>query len=176
VFDAPLVGPLWIAWVEDGIVMLSFDAAGPSQEEQRRWLPTDAWPIAPATLPPRIDDVLTRYFAGEPIDPAAELPARIAGTKFQRRVWEALRKVPRGEVRSYAGLAQDVSSPRAMRAIGTAMATNPIAIVVPCHRVVKSGLSLGGFSGGLPRKIALLNLEGVKVDGDRVLPGQLELL
>lgn len=155
--------------------MLHFGGA-PPEDEQRRWLPADVWPIAPAPLPARIHDVLSRYFAGEGIDPAAELPARIAGTKFQRRVWTALRNVPRGGVRTYAGLAKDVNSPRATRAIGTAMAKNPIAIVVPCHRVVKSGLSLGGFSGGLPRKIALLDLEGVKVEGDRVLPGQLDLL
>lgn len=176
VLDAPEVGPLWIAWVEEGIAMLRFGEHGPPEEEQKRWLPADAWPISAAPLPPRIADVLRRYFAGEPIDPAVELPVRISGTKFQRRVWLALRKVPRGKVRSYGGLAQDVGSPRAMRAIGTAMAQNPIAIVVPCHRVVGTGMSLGGFSGGLPRKRALLELEGVKVEGDRVLLGQLDLL
>jgi methylated-DNA-[protein]-cysteine S-methyltransferase len=99
----------------------------------------------------------------------------LRGTPFQVRVWEALRKIERGNVRSYAGIAADVLSPRAMRAVGAANAANPIAIVVPCHRVVGTGLGIGGYSGGLPMKRRLLTLEGVRVDAGKVIPGQLEL-
>lgn len=174
VFDAGSIGALWIAWVGEGLTMLRFGAEPPPEAEQRRWTP-ERWPIPEARLPQVAETMLEGYFAGEPIDPAA-LPVRLGGTKFQRQVWTALRAVPRGSVRTYAGLAADVRSPRAMRAIGMAMAANPIAIVVPCHRIVAAGLALGGYSGGLDRKRVLLGLEGVKVEGDRVLPGQLDLL
>lgn len=174
IFDAGAIGPLWMAWVGEGITMLRFGGEPPSELEQRRWMP-EIWPIPEAPIPDLVRDTLERYFAGEPVDPAT-LPARIGGTRFQRRAWEALRRVPRGAVRTYAGLAADAGSPRAMRAVGMAMGANPIAIVAPCHRVVAAGLALGGFSGGLDRKRHLLALEGVKIDTDRVLPGQLDLL
>lgn len=166
------VGPLWIAWVGEGLTMLSFGA--PAEAEQRRWMP-DCWPIPEAPVPPLVEDLLGRYFAGERVDPAS-LPVRLGGTRFQRKVWTALREVGRGQVRTYAGLGADAGSPRGMRAVGMAMAKNPIAIVVPCHRVVAAGHVLGGYSGGLARKRALLELEGVTIEGDRVLPGQLALI
>lgn len=168
------IGPLWIAWLPEGITMVRFGGDPAPEEERARWMP-ELEDLTDAPIPARIADALGRYFAGEPIDPAM-LPVRIGGTRFQRRVWTALRKVPRGEVRTYAGLAAAVGSPRATRAIGMAMAHNPLPIVVPCHRVVAAGLSLGGFSGGLDTKRALLALEGVKVEGERVLLGQLDLL
>ena len=174
VLDTPVIGPLWIAWVDEGIAMLRFGREPASAAELERWMP-GLGEIPERPIPEPIRDALGRYFAGEPIDPAT-LPVRIGGTRFQRRVWTALREVRRGSVRTYAGLAADVGSPRAMRAIGMAMAHNPLPVVVPCHRVVASGLALGGFSGGLDTKRALLALEGVKVEGDRVLPGQLDLL
>jgi len=174
VLDTPIIGEVWIAWVEEGIAMVRFGGEPAPAAEQARWMPgLGALPERP--VPASIRDALGRYFAGEAIDPAT-LPVRIGGTRFQSRVWNALRNVPRGAVRTYAGLAADVGSPRAMRAIGMAMAHNPLPIVVPCHRVVASGLALGGFSGGLDTKRALLALEGVKVEGDRVLLGQLDLL
>lgn len=172
--DAAEIGPLYLSWVGEGITMLRFGAAPPPDDEQRRWMP-ELVPIPEAPIPRLVASVLERIFAGEPLD-AATLPVRLGGTRFQRRVWEALRKVPRGSVRTYGGLATDVGSPRAMRAIGMAMAANPIAIVVPCHRVVAAGLAIGGYSGGLDKKRALLALEGVRVEADRVLPGQLELI
>jgi methylated-DNA-[protein]-cysteine S-methyltransferase len=161
--------------VPEGIVMLCFADRTPLAEERARWWPEAGGELPDAALPPIVRDLLDRYFAGEPVDPA-ELPVRIGGTRFQEKVWRGLREVRRGSVRTYAGLASDVRSPRAMRAVGMAMGANPIAIVVPCHRVVGAGQLLGGYSGGLERKRFLLELEGVKVDGDRVLPGQLDLL
>lgn len=174
VMDTDVVGAIWLAWVGEGLTMLRFGAVPPPDREAERWMP-DAWPVPVAPIPSEVVGGLRRYFTGEPFDPAT-IPVRLGGTKFQRAVWTALRRVPRGSVRSYAGLAADVRSPRAMRAIGAAMAANPIAIVVPCHRVVGAGNALGGYSGGLDRKRALLTLEGVRFEGDHVLPGQLELL
>jgi O-6-methylguanine DNA methyltransferase len=176
VFDGGPLGELWIAWVDQGIAMIRFDGSPPDPEVLSRLIPeASEAPLPARPLPETARDVLHRYFMGEPIDPVV-LPVRLRGTKFQVRAWEALRRVPRGSVRTYAGLALDTGSPRAMRAIGMAMGANPIPIVVPCHRVIAKGLSLGGFSGGLPRKKILLALEGVKVEGDQVLPGQLDLL
>ena len=82
------------------------------------------------------------------------------GTPFQRDVWRALLEIPRGETRSYRWVAERVGRPRAVRAVGQAVGANPLPIVVPCHRVVRSDGSLGGFGGGLAMKKRLLNLEG----------------
>ena len=78
-------------------------------------------------------------------------------------MWEALRRIPTGETRSYGQIAEAVGAPRAARAVGTACATNPVPIVVPCHRAVASGGGLGGYSGGLARKRQLLGVEGARV-------------
>ena len=83
-----------------------------------------------------------------------------SGTDFQRKVWSTLRKIPRGQTRSYAWLAQQVGKPKATRAVGAACGANPIPVVIPCHRVIASDGSLGGFGGGLPIKRRLLQLEG----------------
>jgi methylated-DNA-[protein]-cysteine S-methyltransferase len=90
-------------------------------------------------------------------------------------VWRALLRVKRGSVRTYQGLAKDAGSPRAVRAVGQAMARNPLPIVVPCHRVIASGGALGGYTGGVARKRVLLGLEGVPVIGEQVQVGQLDL-
>ena len=126
-------------------------------------------------VPALYADPLRAYFSGEAIDPAT-LPVDLRGTPFQLKVWQALRRVPRGAVRTYAGIASDIGSPRAMRAVGAANGANPVAIVVPCHRVVEAGLKLGGYSAGLDRKRHLLALEGVRIEGDQLRPGQLGLL
>jgi methylated-DNA-[protein]-cysteine S-methyltransferase len=128
-----------------------------------------------AGVPEAIARMFTAYFAGEPVDPA-ELPVAPAGSPFQLKVWNALRGIRRGHVRSYAGIAADVMQPRAMRAVGLANSRNPIAVVVPCHRVVEKDFRLGGYSSGLALKRFLLALEGVDVAGDVVRPGQLSLI
>lgn len=103
---------------------------------------------------------LKAYFAGKRA--GFDLPLAPRGTDFQRAVWNALRAIPFGETRSYAGIAQAIGRPSAVRAVGAANGRNPISIVVPCHRVIGTNGSLTGFAGGLPAKERLLTLEGVR--------------
>lgn len=171
-------GELWIAWSRRGLVALRLPPSEPGGDEEdalRMWLDERFERVERDREPPiRYARALLRYFAGEP--ELLELPIDPQGTPFQLRVWNALRKIPRGRVRSYVGIARDIDEPRAMRAIGRANHDNPIPVVVPCHRVVEAGLGLGGYSGGLDLKRRLLALEGVEVRGDRVVPpGQLSL-
>jgi methylated-DNA-[protein]-cysteine S-methyltransferase len=84
------------------------------------------------------------------------------GTTFQLRVWEQLRTIPRGQTTTYGGLARELDSPRAVRAVGGAVGRNPLSIVVPCHRVIGADGSLTGYAGGPDTKRALLALEGVR--------------
>ena len=86
-----------------------------------------------------------------------------AGTEFQRRVWGALRKIARGRTQSYAEVAKAVGRPKAVRAVGGACGANPIPVFIPCHRVVAANKRLGGFSGGLDWKRALLKREGIRL-------------
>jgi methylated-DNA-[protein]-cysteine S-methyltransferase len=101
---------------------------------------------------------LELYFAGRLRE--FDLPLQMEGTPFQRRVWNALLKIPYGETITYAQLAARVDSPRGFRAVGAANGQNPLPIVVPCHRVINTGGGLGGFSCGLAYKRRLLDLEG----------------
>lgn len=100
---------------------------------------------------------LREYFAGRRRQ--FDLPLAPTGTEFQLRVWQELRRIPYGETISYGELARRVGNPRASRAVGLANGANPIAIIVPCHRVVGADGRLTGFGGGLRRKATLLELE-----------------
>ena len=100
---------------------------------------------------------LTEYFAGERT--TFDLPLRPEGAPFQLRVWDALLRIPYGETASYGDLARELGHPTAARAVGAANGRNPIAIVVPCHRVIGANGSLTGYAGGLECKRALLDLE-----------------
>jgi methylated-DNA-[protein]-cysteine S-methyltransferase len=100
---------------------------------------------------------LNAYFAGDLRE--FDLPLVMKGTPFQLRVWQALQQIPYGETRSYAQQARAIGAPDAVRAVGTANGSNPIPIVVPCHRVIGSNGKLTGFGGGLPLKRWLLDLE-----------------
>ena len=97
------------------------------------------------------------FIAGEAS--LARVPLDIRGTVFQRRVWEALRRIPRGETRTYRDIARAVGAPRAVRAVGSACGANPVALAVPCHRAVRTDGGLGGYAWGLQRKRKLLALE-----------------
>lgn len=167
------IGDVWLAWSSAGLVSLALPTreAGAVEADM-----LDRGLSAPeiADVPAELAEPLMAYAEGADVEPAM-LPVDLRGTPFQVRVWQALRRIPRGSVRSYAGIAADVGSPRAMRAVGMANRENPIAIVVPCHRVVERGLGIGGYAGGLALKRHLLELEGVRVDAGKVIPGQLEL-
>jgi methylated-DNA-[protein]-cysteine S-methyltransferase len=105
---------------------------------------------------------LRAYFAGR-LDALDGIEVDLGGTPFQRRVWAALRRIPAGRTLSYSQLAARIGRPAAVRAVGTANGRNPVAIVVPCHRVIAAGGGLGGYGGGLPRKRWLLRHEGAVV-------------
>jgi O-6-methylguanine DNA methyltransferase len=102
-------------------------------------------------------DQLERYFAGERIQ--FTCPLDLHGTPFQLQMWNALTRIPYGETRSYAEIACEIERPNAVRAVGAANGANPVAIIVPCHRVIGSNGSLTGYGGGLPTKAWLLDLE-----------------
>jgi methylated-DNA-[protein]-cysteine S-methyltransferase len=101
---------------------------------------------------------LTAYFAGELRE--FRLPLEMGGTEFQQRVWRELLTIQYGEIRSYRQIAEGIGAPHAVRAVGAANGANPIAIVVPCHRVIGANGKLTGYGGGLPLKKRLLDLEG----------------
>ena len=113
-------------------------------------------PPAPEPLQNAVNQ-LTAYFAGDLR--AFNLPLKLAGTPFQLAVWRALQDIPYGETTSYGELASRVGTPKGSRAVGLANGANPIAIVVPCHRVIGSNGKLTGYGGGLDNKQTLLTLE-----------------
>ena len=100
---------------------------------------------------------LDEYFSGERT--AFDVPLTLAGTEFQRRVWTELCAIPYGQTISYGELARRVGNPKASRAVGLANGRNPVAVIVPCHRVIAADGSLGGYGGGADRKVHLLELE-----------------
>jgi O-6-methylguanine DNA methyltransferase len=102
---------------------------------------------------------LSRYFAGD-VTALDEQPVRMLGTAFQRGVWAALRHIPAGETRSYGSLAKSLGKPDAVRAVAAANGANPVAVFVPCHRVIAADGTLWGYGGGLPMKQWLLRHEG----------------
>jgi AraC family transcriptional regulator, regulatory protein of adaptative response / methylated-DNA-[protein]-cysteine methyltransferase len=101
--------------------------------------------------------VILKFIAGN--EPHLDLPLDIRGTAFQIQVWQALQKIPYGETRSYKEIASEIGIPNAVRAVGTACGANPVALIVPCHRVLRSDRSLGGYEWGLERKKKLLEIE-----------------
>jgi methylated-DNA-[protein]-cysteine S-methyltransferase len=106
---------------------------------------------------------LERYFRGEDVSFQDEVLDTQRASAFLARVWDVVRAIPRGQVRSYSWVAQQVGSPRGARAVGLAMASNPFPIVVPCHRVVGKHGQLTGFGGGLEMKRRLLAMEGARL-------------
>ncbi|UVE16238.1 methylated-DNA--[protein]-cysteine S-methyltransferase [Pseudomonas sp. LS44] len=144
------LGKLLIAGDEQGLRLLHMDAA-------RAWELVHGWQADQGEL----DDVcrqLDEYFAGQ--RERFELRLAPAGTAFQRQIWQALQEIPYGRTWSYAELARHIAKPAAVRAVGTANGANPLAIIIPCHRVIGSNGTLTGYAGGLERKQLLLQLEG----------------
>ncbi|MFC9297648.1 methylated-DNA--[protein]-cysteine S-methyltransferase [Streptomyces sp. NPDC057011] len=114
--------------------------------------------VAPAEEPfPAVARQLAAYFAGELTE--FDLPLRLEGTDFQRRVWDQLVRIPYGETWSYGRLAAELGKPNASRAVGLANGKNPIGIIVPCHRVIGASGGMTGYGGGIERKVRLLAFE-----------------
>jgi AraC family transcriptional regulator of adaptative response/methylated-DNA-[protein]-cysteine methyltransferase len=157
--DGPL-GALIAGASPDGICLLEFPEPGrlePQLQAIRRRLGCDI----EAGASPHLDQLqreLAAYFSGALAQ--FTVPLVMRGTPFQERVWSALRRIPYGETRSYQDLAEAIGAPGAPRAVGHANGMNPVAIVVPCHRVINKNGGLGGYGGQLWRKERLLRLEG----------------
>jgi methylated-DNA-[protein]-cysteine S-methyltransferase len=148
-YHAPMVGWLELRVSQRGVRSVSFVAP-----------PAEADTCPSHSVMAQLVDELDKYFRREltrfsvPLDPRT-------GTTFQRRVWEELSRIPYGQTRSYAQIAEALGAPRAARAVGSANGSNPIAIAVPCHRVIKADGSIGGYSSGTDIKRVLLEWEGV---------------
>jgi methylated-DNA-[protein]-cysteine S-methyltransferase len=123
-----------------------------------RWFPPHEVVDRETPTIARTREWLTTYFSGAGADISA-IGFDMRGAPFEMRVWEALRRIPPGETTSYGAIAQALGSPGASRAVGMANGANPIAIIVPCHRVIGSNGSLTGYGGGLDRKTWLLDHE-----------------
>ncbi|MDT7740387.1 MAG: methylated-DNA-[protein]-cysteine S-methyltransferase [Mycobacterium sp.] len=146
--DSP-IGPLALAG--RGRVLTNLRMVHETHEPNRTgWVPDDR-------AFPEVVDQLGAYFAGKRTD--FDLELGLAGSEFQRRVWRALLTIPYGETRSYRQVAEQIGASGAARAVGLANGRNPIAIIVPCHRVIGASGSLTGYGGGLDRKRSLLELE-----------------
>jgi methylated-DNA-[protein]-cysteine S-methyltransferase len=120
--------------------------------------------LTEARNPHGLSAAIARYFAGD-LKAIDKLPVKTGGTKFQREVWDALREIPCGTTVSYGELAKRIGRPAAVRAVGLANGSNPIGVVVPCHRVIGADGSLTGYGGGMERKRWLLKHEGASFEG-----------
>jgi O-6-methylguanine DNA methyltransferase len=153
------VGPLIVAATADAVCVLEFceqDALETRMNALRRQHATTRR-AAPSSHLERLREQLAAYFAGQ--RKQFDLPLTYAGSDFQQQVWAMLLRIPYGSTWSYLELATRVGDPAATRAVGAANGMNPIAIVIPCHRVVNANGKLGGYGGGLWRKRILLDLE-----------------
>lgn len=140
--DTP-IGTLWLDADEAGLALVAFHGPAGARSDEPLLREAEAQ--------------LSAYFAGELT--GFELPLSPRGTDFQRRVWDAVARVPYGSTTTYSAVAAAVGCPSACRATGAANGRNPLAIVIPCHRVVGASGALTGYGGGLERKRALLDLE-----------------
>jgi methylated-DNA-[protein]-cysteine S-methyltransferase len=125
-----------------------------------RQYPGQAVTLVEGAVPKAMRAAVEGYFAGD-LDAFDGLATATGGTQFQRDVWAGLRTIPAGQTLSYQGLAERIDRPKAMRAVGAANGANPLAIIVPCHRVIGADGSLTGYGGGMARKEWLLRHEGV---------------
>lgn len=155
------IGTLLVAATNSGVAAVLI---GGSETELRsdllRRFPNSMAAAGGADLGPVIGAILT---AIEEPSSLADIPLDLRGTAFQQRVWSALRAIPAGETRTYRQIAEAIGAPRSFRAVAAACAANPVAVLIPCHRVVRSDGSLGGYRWGLERKRALLARERHRV-------------
>jgi methylated-DNA-[protein]-cysteine S-methyltransferase len=155
-YESP-IGPLVLASEGDALLALEFPERSKGIAPRLKASHPDA-AVEEGATPKRIASALAEYFGGD-TRALDRVEVRTEGTPFQREVWAALRRIPAGQVWSYKELAREVGRPKAMRAVGAANGANPVALVVPCHRVIATGGGLGGYGGGLHRKEWLLKHE-----------------
>jgi methylated-DNA-[protein]-cysteine S-methyltransferase len=152
------IGPLTLTAEGGALTAIDFGAPAGHADGACSGAATDAGSASPADpVLAAATRQLAAYFAGERRE--FDLPLRPRGTPFQLTVWEALRRIPYGETVTYGELAAGIGRPTAARAVGSANHHNPLAIVVPCHRVIGADGTLTGYAGGLATKAALLDLE-----------------
>jgi methylated-DNA-[protein]-cysteine S-methyltransferase len=156
------IGTILLVTDEDGVLRaLDFDDYEARMKELLR-LHYGAVSLRSGRAPKATRSALSAYFAGD-FAALKTIAWRVAGTPFQRKVWTALPGIPAGKTMSYGALAAKLGSPKAMRAVGHANGSNPISVVVPCHRLIGANGSLVKYGGGLHRKQWLLRHEGVEV-------------
>jgi methylated-DNA-[protein]-cysteine S-methyltransferase len=154
--DSP-IGPLTIAGSAGKVCLLHFGSADDHvRRSLGRWFP--AQPIEPHDDPAGVVQKLRAYFAGD-LEALDTIDVQMHGTPFQQRVWGALRQVRAGHTASYADIARAIDAPSSVRAVGAANGANPVAVIVPCHRIIGTNGSLTGYGGGLDRKRWLLSHE-----------------
>lgn len=146
------VGQLKLVATDRGLAAILWENDNPKRVPLNPMIENREHPVLRET-----ERQLNEYFAGK--RKTFSLKFDPAGTEFQKKVWEALYTIPFGETRSYGDIAQQINSPKAVRAVGAANGRNPISIVIPCHRVIGSNGKLTGFAGGLDTKAFLLELE-----------------
>jgi methylated-DNA-[protein]-cysteine S-methyltransferase len=153
------IGPLTLAARGDRVCLLHFGRDTPAiRAWLARWYPGQ--PIVPSDDPAGAATVLAAYFAGD-VHVLDRVPVELNGTPFQKRVWEALRRVRAGTTVPYSTIADRIDARSAVRAVGAANGANPVAVIVPCHRIIGANGTLTGYGGGLERKEWLLRHEGV---------------
>ena len=168
-FDSPF-GPTLVMGTDKGICGLALssevgeDAA--MEDLCSRW-PLAEFVEAPDRLRPWVDTAF-----GMQKDPEAKAPLYLIGAPFQIKVWEALLSIPSGQVTTYSEIAQTVGSPRAVRAVGTAVGRNPVSWLIPCHRALRKSGGLGGYHWGLPVKRAMLAFESARAEAQTLPSGR----
>ncbi len=150
---------LWLAATDNGLCRIDFERARTFADFKHSFIEHNMIESENAILR-QANELLQNYFDGEPTQ--FDIPIdMLQGTLFQQQVWKQVRAIPYGRTKTYGQIAHEMGNPGSFRAVGAANGANPVPIVVPCHRVVQSDGKLGGYSGGLDIKDALLRLEGV---------------
>lgn len=162
------IGPIVLVCCGEALRALSF---GDDEGHLRPWLARHYGEdrLAPGRAPAAIRHRIEEYFEGR-LDALDRVPVETAGTPFQKLVWSALREIPAGATVSYGQLAARVGKPRSSRAVGMANGSNPVAIVVPCHRVIGADGTLTGYGGGIDRKRWLLAHERARLLRTELFP------
>ena len=155
------IDALTLASRDGRLCVLHFGAReAPARAALQRWYPGETVERRPD--PAGVATALAKYFSGR-LDALDEIEVELNGTPFQQSVWRALRGVRAGHTASYSEVASTIGAPTAVRAVGAANGANPIAVVVPCHRIIGSNGALTGYGGGLRRKEWLLRHEGCRL-------------